>query len=271
MSGARAAAGSLSLTDGWLAGRWVRRSPLRARQCLARAHFKVSSKVSSTGMHSRPCPTSCLAVHGMRARSRDTPAAPLAWLTREASCRASLARVVLQLTCVCAARVQLVPGVPMVVKSDPHMDKAVRLVRPAAPFHPPPTHARAPLRALPPQLRCRGAQMVEAVMSAREAYQAVQVRGEKCLQNLRKRKKLALVKQEAASPDERAAKPAAVAKPADGRRRRIIFFTPAARPPCRVAPAPPGAVLGCLIVSGQSAQVCISPARSLGAGGACRD
>ena len=116
----------------------------------------------------------------------------------------------------------------MVVKSDPHMDKAVRLVRPAAPFHPPPTHTRAPLRALPPQLRCRGAQMVEAVMSAREAYQAVQVRGEKCLQNLRKRKKLALVKQEAASPDERAAKPAAVAKPADGRRRRIIFFTPAA-------------------------------------------
>ena len=48
---------------------------------------------SSTGVCCHACCCSCLAVHRVRARSRDALAAHLAWLAREASSRASLARV----------------------------------------------------------------------------------------------------------------------------------------------------------------------------------
>ena len=71
----------------------MRRSPLRARQPLAQAQSIVSSIVSSTGVCCHACCCSCLTVHRVRARSRDALAAHLAWLTREASSRASLARV----------------------------------------------------------------------------------------------------------------------------------------------------------------------------------
>ena len=93
--GALAAAGSLPLTYGLPASRWVRRSPLHALQRLARAHFMVSSIVSSASMHMHvrchACCCSCMAVEHVRARSRDVPAAPLAWTARGASSRASLA------------------------------------------------------------------------------------------------------------------------------------------------------------------------------------
>ena len=93
--GALAAAGSLPLTAGLPASRWVRRSPPHALQRLARAHFIVSSKVSSASMHMHvrchACCCSCMAVEHVRARSRDVPAAPLAWTARGASSRASLA------------------------------------------------------------------------------------------------------------------------------------------------------------------------------------
>ena len=93
LHGAQACAGSLNLTGEQPASRSVRRSPLRARQPLAQAHSLVSSIVSSTGVCCHACCCSCLAVHRVRARSRDALAAHLAWLAREASSRASLARV----------------------------------------------------------------------------------------------------------------------------------------------------------------------------------
>ena len=70
--------------------------------------------------------------------------------------------------------------------------------------------------------------MVDSGMDAREAYDAVpalQGRGQKCLQNLRKRARAERAKQETAAPTTPAAKPSArkpAAKPARRSRRSLL-------------------------------------------------